>query len=130
MPTFRGQVQNGQILLFATIMADGGGASLPALVDTGAQRTMISPKVVKEANLSPIGYTQIVPASGKPIRTEKYRANLGISIAQGNVGFVTGSELDVAGLPFQPENFDILLGMDLLRHFHFMMHGDLFILSN
>ena len=43
---------------------------------------------------------------------------------------MSGAELEVAQLPFQPENFDILLGMDFLMHFHFTMHNNLFILSN
>ena len=40
-----------------------------------------------------------------------------------------GDELEVAQLPFQPGNFDILLGMDFLTRFHFTMYGDFFILS-
>ena len=40
-----------------------------------------------------------------------------------------GDELEVAQLPFQPGNFDILLGMDFLTQFHFTMYGDFFILS-
>ena len=43
---------------------------------------------------------------------------------------MAGRELEVAELPYQPDNFDVLLGMDLLMDFHITMHGGLFILSN
>ena len=38
--------------------------------------------------------------------------------------------LEVALLPFQPDNFDILLGMDFLMSFHLTMYGGAFIISN
>ena len=106
------------------------GQSYSALLDTGAQSTMVSPKVVKETGLQSIGYASIIPVSGKPIQTPKYRARLSIPITQGSATLLSGSELEVAKLPFQPANFDILLGMDFLMNFHFTMYGGSFILSN
>ena len=91
---------------------------------------MISPKVVKAESLTGIGYANIVPVSGKPIRTQKHRITLSIPITQGSSTLLAGGELEVAQLPFQPENFDILLGMDFLMAFHFTMYGGSFILSN
>lgn len=91
---------------------------------------MLSPKVVKATGLEGIGYVDIIPASGEPIRTKKYRVNLGLPIRQRSATLLAGIELEVAQLPFQPVNFDILLGMDFLMHFHFTMYNDLFILSN
>ena len=38
--------------------------------------------------------------------------------------------MDVALLPYDPSNYDVLLGMDLLHGFHLTMHGDTYILSN
>ncbi len=36
----------------------------------------------------------------------------------------------VMELPFQPPDFDVLLGMDVLVNFHITMHGAVFIMSN
>ncbi len=33
-------------------------------------------------------------------------------------------------LPYQPSEFDVLLGMDVLGDFHITMQGGLFIMSN
>ena len=101
-----------------------------ALLDTGAQTTMISPRVVEEEGLEAIGLGSIVPVSGKPITTQKYRIPLSIPVGRGTEVFVSGMELEVLLLPFQPDNFDILLGMDLLAAFHFTMYGGNLILSN
>ena len=118
-------------MLVASV-GDGGvpGKPYDALLDTGAQSTMVSPKVVEETSLKAIGYADIVPVSGEPIRTPKFRINLSIPITQGSTILLSGSELEVAQLPFQPGNFDILLGMDFLMNFHFTMYGGSFILSN
>ena len=130
MPTFQKAIEEGQILLGAFIGEDSLEKSYQALLDTGAQRTMISPKVVQENDLQGIGYTDIVPASGEPIQVPRYRIPLSIPIKKGIAIFWVGQELEVGQLPFQPDNFDILLGMDFLRRFHFTMYGDSFILSN
>ena len=126
MPTFQKPIEGGQVLLIASVDDKPYGA----LLDTGAQSTMVSPKVVKEASLKAIGYARIIPVSGKPIETPKYRIPVSIPITQGSSTLLTGAELEVAELPFQPDNFDILLGMDFLMGFHFTMYGGLLILSN
>ena len=38
--------------------------------------------------------------------------------------------MEVALLTLQPQNFDVLLGMDLLEDFHLTVYADQFILSN
>ncbi len=129
MPTFQKPIENGQILLAVSVGDGDSGKSYRALLDTGAQSTMISPKVVKEAGLKAIGYANIVPVTGEPTRTPRYRIDLSIPITQGSATLLSGSELEVAQLPFQPGNFDILLGMDFLMNFHLTMYGGSFILS-
>ena len=132
MPTFSQPVENGQILILASLLDDAEETtgSYTSLLDTGAQSTMISPKVVKEADLKAIGYSEIVPVTGGPIRTENYRIGLSIPIIRGSNTFISGMRLEVALLPFQPDNFDILLGMDFLMSFHLTMYGGAFIISN
>ena len=101
-----------------------------ALLDTGSQGTLISPRVVDQMGLEAIGYSSITPASGEPITTPKYRATIEIPIEVGATVVISGGALEVAKLPFQPDNFDVLLGMDFLGGFHFTMYGRTFILSN
>ena len=109
------------------------------LFDTGAQLTMISPRVVQEIALVPIGNTDIVPVSGQPIRTNSYRVRLdipivaGVSLPGGETRQETdfrGKELDVAELPYQPADYDVLLGMDFIIGAHITICGSSFILSS
>ena len=90
---------------------------------------MVSPKVVDEVSLKAIGYIDIVGVSGDAMRTPKYLVDLRIPSKQGNLTLQVGQELEVAQMPFQPGNFDILLGMDFLMSFHITMYNGLFILS-
>ena len=41
-----------------------------------------------------------------------------------------GRTLEVLLLPFDPADFDVLSGMDLLTQFHITMYGGTFVLSN
>ena len=137
-------MENREIRLFAAISIGSPPSartepkSYPAILDTGAQGTMISQKVVDEGKLSSIGFTDIIPVSGDPIQTEKYRVRVDIPIgdqletpggAAGPWLNLRGKEIEVSLLPFQPENFDVLLGMDFLSEIHFTMYKDEFILS-
>ena len=143
MATFATQVQNNQILFAVCVSKvpnqEKDLLTYQALFDTGAQMTMISEKVVQEVGLQPISDIDITPVSGKPIKTESYMARLDIPIAQNVVlpdGKVDsqpnlfGKEIEVAKLPYDPVNYDVLLGMDFIGLFHITMWGKIFILSN
>ena len=143
MPTFTGQVKDNQIILISAISISGDAQPNPkpydSLLDTGAQGTLISERVVNEVGLSAIGYAEIMPVHGEPISTKKYRIRIdlpissGIVLPGGNVGTETilrGMDLDVALLPYQPANHDVLLGMDFLSVFHLTLFGNGFIMSN
>ena len=143
MATFVGVISDRQIILRAWVRIAGASGlshiSYPALLDTGAQGTMISRKVVQEVGLQQIGHTSIIPVSGESLITEKYRIRLDIPIesrileSDGSVvneAILRGMDMDVALLPYDPSNYDVLLGMDLLHGFHLTMHGDTYILSN
>lgn len=142
MATFEGTIANGQIIIVAAVSVSGaGGAPIPynALLDTGAQVTMISDKVVQALGLTPVGHMPIIPVTGAPHNTRKYRARIDIPIAsqavhQGGVvgphSVLMGMDLDVGTLPYAPNNHDVLLGMNFLSGFHITMYGNRFILSN
>ena len=144
MATFCGTLDNRQILLTVWVSdsdrtKDRTFHSYRALLDTGAQMTMISQKIVLEVGLHSIGDVEIIPVSGDPIKTERYMVRLDIPITQdvkfpdGNIGsqnVMHGDDIDVGGLSYQPVNYDVLVGMDFIRHFHITMYGENFILSN
>lgn len=41
-----------------------------------------------------------------------------------------GNQLTVAGLPYQPDGYDVPLGMDLIGSFHMTIYRNRIILSN
>ena len=146
MPTFTGQVKDRQIIFYVAV-AIQATPSIPspkhkvylALFDTGAQVTVISPKVVSEIGLQPVQPAEIVPASGVPIQTQGYKVRIDIPIGTGQAlpgGKVEqtldyrGLDLDVAELPYQPNDYDVILGMDFISAFHVTMNGDMYILSS
>ena len=143
MPTFSGQVKNNQIVLFSAISIsdDPKPAHRPyqTLLDTGAQATIISEKVAREVGLTPIGDATITPVSGQPILTNKYRVRIDLPIGseirlpggrmQPHTVYM-GADIDVAELPYQPENYDVLLGLDFVKRFHLTLYLNQVILSN
>ena len=137
MATFVGQVEDNEIIFVVWVSVPGHADEDPeyrsynALLDTGAQKTMISPKVAKEVGLQAIGHMLIVPVTGQPIDTKKFRARIDIPIGQPPAQPVLrGRELNAGLLPYQPNNHDVLLGMDFISRFHLSMYGGNYILSN
>lgn len=142
MATTSVSVQNAQILLVVWVrkeIKEQSVHSYKALFDTGAQMTMITEKVATSLGLIPIGDVNITPASGVPIKTERYKIRLDIPIAQnvilpdGSMGSehnFFGNDIFVGKLPYNPSNYDVIIGMDFIRLFHITMYGDLFLLSN
>ena len=142
MPTFTGQIKNNQIIFLSAVSMPKAGVSnakyYNCLLDTGAQKTLISEKVAVEVALTPIGTTDIIPASGEVVTTNKYRIRLDIPVSSETVfpgGVVKpdiayrGKDMDVAQLPYQPNNYDILLGMDFISAIHLTLNGQIYILS-
>lgn len=134
MPTFIGGVTNNEIALISTVSIPGDTdlstvKPYRTILDTGAQGTMISGKVVSEVGLTSIGTSLIVPASGESIQCNKFRIQFGIAITDSSGAFMRTRDMDVCELPYQPDNYDVLLGMDFLPTAHFTLHGGGFILS-
>ena len=143
MATFVGRINDRQIVLIVTVSISGiPGGNLhqySGLLDTGAQATMISKKVIDEVGLTAIGHMSIIPVTGEPSLTGKYRIRLDIPIESqvklpdGGIGqhnVMRGMDLEVGALTYEPTNHDVLLGMDFISAFHITMYGDSFILSN
>ncbi len=76
-----------------------------------------------------------MPASGEPVHTNLLGLHLSIPVdTPTDAGdlhtFAVGGPIVVMELPYQPPDFDVLLGMDVLVDLHITMHGGSFIMSN
>ena len=97
--------------------------------------TGVTSRLVAEIGSVPVGRGAIVPASGDPIETTCFGLHLSIPVDQlsGDGKFRTfavGRSVVAFELPYQPSDYDVLLGMDVLGDFHITMQGGLFIMSN
>ena len=131
MPTFIGSSRNNQ-LLFASTVSDPAklrSNNYYSLLDTGAQMTLISQKVVSGSGLISIGPGFVVPANGQPVVVPRYRARVEIPVTEGKQTLLRGADMDVLQLPYQPSNYDVLLGMDFISIFHLTLYGGQFIIS-
>jgi len=96
MATFVGNTVDGQIIVVAWVSVSGEAGIAPkaygALLDTGAQTSMISQKVVEGVGLMAIGHINIIPVTGQATPTEKYRIRLDIPITSG-IALPSGDQL-------------------------------------
>ena len=140
MPTTVVPVHNDRVLLRVTVAVpsergDSESHEFDALVDTGAQCTMVSGAVVEQVGASLVGFLPFTPANGQPQLTEVYELHVGVIISEtGSDGSQTFSysktKLDpVLLLPFDPPDYDVLLGMNILSGYHIAMWGGTFVLS-
>ena len=138
MPSFEQQIADNRVIIDVALSRGGGEPTMQfgALLDTGAQVTAISPKVVQGLQLVPTASLSLTVASGQQVDTFQYRARVDIPIAynvihpSGPQRFLMGNQLSVAGLPYQPEGYDVILGMDLIGMFHITIYRNRIILSN
>jgi hypothetical protein len=91
-----------------------------ALFDTGASATCISPKVVTDLGLAPVGKVPMISASHvTPTNQYIFWVGMPIGFQQAPTGSVSGTFgmfPDISGLEFQPAAvvYDILIGMDII----------------
>ena len=145
MATFADAIKNNQIILTTWLSIPGQAVNQNnpnayyALVDTGSQITAISQKVVTAMGLVSTGVMPITPVTGQPVSLSKFRVRIDIPITSamslpggGTVSHnvLSGKDIDVGLLPYQPPNYDVLLGMDFLFGFHLTIYGNNLILSN
>ena len=145
MPTFTTVVKANQIIFVSTVSIpqvlstpSPEGRPYSTLFDTGAQCCLISPKVVSELQLVTVGDASITPVHGKTVLTCRYRVRLDIPVESrrllpggGTEPFtdLRGMELEVAELPYRPDDYDVLMGMDFIAPWHITIQGGKFILS-
>lgn len=152
MPTFVTQVIDNEIRLIVQLSSEEAQPeprSYWAVVDTGAQRTGITQRVVDDMGIHSFGTTMVQGIDGQPKPSPLYRLTVNVPITipatrvftdvppDATVNFASGGMADVMLLsdwkdaPVVDERrADVLLGMDLLMHFHITMLGETFVLSN
>ena len=98
---------------------------------------MVTQKVVDTLNASSIGVATFMPASGQAQEADQYRLRIDIPIGYpitGSPSFsthATGLLLEVLVMPFQPPNYDVLLGTDLITAgYHITLYRDTVTFSN
>ena len=147
MPTSVIKIEKNQIILIASLLISRNVQGVVtteykpyhALLDTGSQLTLISQKAIDEGGLYSDEYTTYLSLSGVPSTTKKYKVRIDIPIGNevvlpsGDIGKAVtrmGKNIEVGVLGYQPENYDILLGMDFLYGFHLTIFGGALIISN
>ncbi|MGI9257048.1 MAG: retroviral-like aspartic protease family protein [Salinispira sp.] len=103
-----------------------------ALIDTGAQRTCVSQKLVSSLGLIPDAKTQMKSATAV-VEVNQYQVGIFIPITKqtlvGLEQFKFGSPNTIV-MEFQSsDKFDVIIGMDMLAECNlFLAHGE-FVLS-
>ena len=110
----------------ATASLPGPIAMFKALVDTGAQKTMISPKVAKQLGLKQIGKILIQGVHGKPQYLNGFLFHVAFTMAvvppgssptppaTATMAYMLPTPIHGAELGFKKAGFDVLLGMDVI----------------
>lgn len=133
MPTVTIEIKKNQAFLESNVSPVGvpeKSQNYLALLDTGAQATLISQRIVEELGLEPIGLAPIRTVGGQQIQVDEYRMSLAIPVLIGpNAIFGLGRDMNVLLLPYQPGSHDVLLGMNFLTNFHITMHRNQILVS-
>ncbi len=142
MPTFVKQVQNQQIIIqveIHTLDRPDDKHRFDALVDTGAEGTVVSSRVVTALSPMAIDTGRVILADHTEVESPIFLLNVAVPVAKlpgisdqnasgpGETG--VGGTVMVMTLPRQPDNYDVLLGMDLLPLFHITLVGGQFLMS-
>ena len=128
MPSFTNQVADlatvgpvvevlvGPSHLFAQVMAKKGKpvpnpVKATAMVDTGASGTVVTPALIQQLGLRPVGVTSMnTPSTTKPMRAPQYHLSLvfpnGVSVPS-----LIGIEAPLGG-----QHIECLIGRDVLKH--------------
>lgn len=84
-----------------------------ALIDTGSNCTFVTPKVIKQLGLLPIGTQKVVS-----IQNEQFQPTYYCLIT---FGWGAGKEIPVTSCTVS--SYDCVIGRDILMHWHFTYNG-------
>lgn len=80
-----------------------------ARVDTGADRTVVAIRVMREMGIAPRGHVTLIGVTGAPEQKPVYRIGIAVP-GSGSAGVIDAVGDDMAGL-----GYDALIGVDVLR---------------
>jgi len=117
-------VQNGPVVevligpsqLFMQAMAPRGvtpavSAKALAMIDTGASGTVVTPMVIQQLGLKPVGVTMMsTPSTTAPVQVSQF--NLGLSFPNG----VFVPSIIAIEAPLSGQHIQCLIGRDVLKH--------------
>jgi predicted aspartyl protease len=92
---------------------------MPALIDTGAGRTVLTPEAVNKLQLPLVDYTKISRVGGKEDKVGVHVAS--IQFPTNRLATIEVIEVACLELPDQP--VQCLLGRDILSHWLFTYNG-------
>ena len=148
MPTRKFEVVDNQIHVPVLILdprdPERGSREFVAQVDTGAQGTLITTRVIEALGLEPLTSSPLIGIEGQPIMVPEFEVFIGILIPLMRAedgdpetemyahdgDYYRGQVTWAQKWPYDPLDCDVLLGMDLLSGFHITMHDGDFIISN
>ena len=96
---------------------------------------MVSSRVVDQVGATQTGFLPFLPANGQPQMTAVYELFVAVVVSEtGPDGsptftFSRGGTVPVLLLPFNPLDYDVLLGMDILTGYHITIWDSRFVLS-
>jgi hypothetical protein len=97
--------------------------SATGLIDSGANNTSISPRVVRQLGLPSIGIATSDTAQGS-VSVDMHSVSLNIIDSNLPVDqWVTQSNLTVSQLPQDHDDFDVLIGLDILLQTTLFLDG-------
>jgi len=100
-----------------------GTIKIIAMVDTGAECTVVKPEVIRQLGIEPIDVIQIATPAHPPILCYQFSAQLWFpGYSEGDYLGVSSEEIIEApleGLPIQ-----CLIGRDILKHGLFIYNGE------
>lgn len=120
MRSIQGSLSQLQLLVEVSIgaRAEPGAVrrTYTALIDTGATRTCLTQRIIKELQLEPRSKLLVASATSGPERRRAYGYSLGLfcSYEEGVQTLYVVPHEFVAPWFSDNENFDVLLGMDVL----------------
>ncbi|MES2339830.1 MAG: retropepsin-like aspartic protease [Pseudomonadota bacterium] len=107
--------------------AFGDRETCTALIDTGATRTCLTPRLIQKFGLQPKSKLLVSSATSAPERRRAYSYSLGLFCNEGAAGLQTLYVLpyEFIAPPFiDNDNFDVLLGMDILSQGRLVFEAD------
>ena len=141
MPTFEERITDRQARLSVRIALPDqpqAASDFTALIDTGAQETMITQRVADRIGAVAVGAKTVIYANGARVREPAYMVSIRARARSADDAqhvwsayeLLSDPETEVTRIPGGGGEFDALIGMDILERLHTTIFGGRVILRN